>query len=158
MVKRKSSFFDAILPLPHDLTQICLDYCCYRYCETCNDVFPSNFKCLSCTRTGGTYYTGGFTALGEEIKFDNFMDQLIWDYVQVKLPEGISVGSWIGSNKLQHDLQIRKQTRRNQRKRHCWAQLHPSPCGSPNPYKIIPYKQISYSNLVSKSRWTKTIE
>ncbi len=164
MVKRKSpgGFFDVILPLPRDLTKICLEYCSYRYCDTCNDVFPVNFKCLSCpTLTGVVYYTGGFTEEGDEIKFDNFMDQLVWDYVQLKLPEGhskIAVG-WTGLHKLTHKLTLcvdRKRTRTN----HEWwsIQFYPLFC-LPRPCELISYKQTNWSSLGSnQSRWIKTIE
>ncbi len=172
MVKRKSTdFFDVILPLPHDLTRICLEYCCYRYCETCNDVFPSNFKCLSCpSLTGVKYHTKGFTRyytnyFTETIKFDTFIDQVVWDYVQLKIPGARSKSSrsWIGSEKIPHVLKLSVDRKRTRSNNEWWSEkFYPHKCFNQklSTCKPMAYKQTHWHSFLddNRSSWTKTME
>ncbi len=122
MPKRKqANFFGTDLPLPRGLVSLCLEYCCYRYCITCHDVFPQNFKCLSCPNLSSVtcYFLHGFTTNENHTKtFDDFLEQLVWDYVQLKLPyyRSYEGAYWKGKEFRPYKLKLtvcRKRTRSN---------------------------------------------
>ncbi len=142
-----TTFFGTRLILPSELLKICLSYCCYWYCETCDDVYPQNFKCLSCpTLSCAEYHTGAFEYTTDHNlnKFKNFMDQLVWDYVEAKLPKTRtrSSGGWAGSNELTHRLQLKVDRKRTRSNQEWWAgEFAPQVPWFPQDYTPFTYQQ-----------------